>query len=119
MEYLIITALQILGILLQAMWKIHELDKKFVDDTLQDVINTFLRNDRITLMISGLVLLFNLLAHYILEEYTDLHTSIKYYDLIGFGIAFTLGYAGQRIIYKYLGKAENVLMKKADKLDNV
>lgn len=119
MEYLIICVLQVIGIGLNAAKKMFELDKKFEDDTMNDVINMFLREDRVTLVISGLILALNLVAHYIIEMYTTLPITISYYPLYAFGIAFVLGYAGQGIVYKYLGKAEQALMKKADKLDNL
>lgn len=119
MEYVMVFILQALGISLSATQKMLELDRKFPEDKLSDVINLFLKEDRITLMISGIVLLFNLVAHYIVDTYTDLPISVEYYPIWAFGIAFVLGYAGQRIIYKYLGKAEGLLMKKADKLDNI
>lgn len=117
MEYLIIFALQFIGIGLHAAQKMLELDKKFPDDSLRDVADTFFKEDRITLIISGLVLAFNLLAHYILDAYTSVPASVPYYILWAFGIAFVLGYGGQRIVYKYLGKAESVLIKKADSLN--
>lgn len=119
MEYAIVFILQALGISLSATQKMLELDRKFPDDKLSDVINLFLREDRITLMISGIILIFNLVAHYIVDSYTDLPLVVDNYPLWAFGISFVLGYAGQRIVYKYLGKAEGLLMRKADKLDNV
>ena len=119
MEYLIVFVLQGIGISLSAAQKMLELDKKFPDDKLSDVINLFLREDRITLFISGLILIFNLVAHFIIDFYTELPLTVGYYPLLAFGVSFVLGYAGQRIIYKYLGKAESLLLKKADKLDNV
>jgi len=119
MEYLIVFILQALGISLSATQKMLELDRKFPDDKLSDVINLFLREDRITLIISGIILVFNLVAHYIIDHYTELPLAVEYYPLWAFSISFVLGYAGQRIVYKYLGKAENLLMKKADKLDNI
>ena len=53
MEYLIVFILQALGISLSATQKMLELDRKFPEDKLSDVINLFLKEDRITLMISG------------------------------------------------------------------
>lgn len=119
MEYVIVFILQALGISLSATQKMLELDRKFPDDSLSDVINLFLREDRITLIISGIILIFNLVAHYIVDSYTELPLVVEYYPIWAFGISFVLGYAGQRIIYKYLGKAEGLLMKKADKLDGI
>ena len=119
MDYLLITLCQLIGIGLQVALKVLELDKKFQDDSLSDVLKQFWLSDRITLIISGLIVFANLVTHFIIEEYTNFETAIPNYALYNFGVALVLGYAGQRIIYKYLGKAENVLMNKADKLDNL
>lgn len=119
MEYLLIAVLQILGIGFKAWLTILALDKKFPDDTLDDVMSEFWKSDRITLFISFWIMVSNLVFHFIIEEYSDLSEAVSYYMLINFAIAFVLGFAGQAIVYKYLGKAENVLMRKADKLDNL
>lgn len=119
MEYLLITICQFIGIGFQVALKVLELDKKFPDDSLQDVLKQFWLSDKITLIISGLIVFANLVIHFIVAEYTTLETTIPNYALYNFGIALILGYAGQRIVYHYLGKAENVLIKKADKLDNI
>ena len=114
MEYLIIIALQLIGCGLHVCQKVFELDKKFEDDTLSDVFRTFLRTDRVTLIISFLVLMLNLLAHFIIEVYAPQLRQIENWVLYGFALAFILGYAGQRLIYKYLGRAEEVLNKKVE-----
>jgi ABC-type Fe3+ transport system permease subunit len=114
MEYALIIILQLLGIGFHVGQKVHELDKKFENDTLQQVFNQFWNSDRVTVFISGLVLLLNLVVHYIIEEYAAGIRSIENYDLYSFGVALVLGYAGQRLIYKYLGKAEEVLNKKVE-----
>lgn len=113
MEYLLIVILQFIGCGLHVAQKVFELDKKFADDSLADVFNEFLKSDRVTLIVSGLVLLLNIVVHYIIDAYTDF-SNIEYYDLYSFAVAFVLGYAGQRLIYKYLGKAEEVLNKKVE-----
>jgi len=119
MEYLLIAVLQILGIGFKAWLTILNLDKKFTDDTLEDVMGQFWKSDRITLFISFWIMVSNLVFHFILNEYSDFPETINYYLLFSFAIAFVLGFGGQAIVYKYLGKAENVLMRKADKLDNL
>lgn len=117
MEYLIIIILQAIGVGLHVAQKLREIAKRSLTDTKRDEINTFFQEDWITLFISFLVLCLNLVGHYIIDRYTDLPATIAYYDLYAFGIALVLGYAGQRLIYKYLGQAEEVLTKKVnDKL---
>jgi hypothetical protein len=114
MEYALITILELIGIGLHVGQKVHELDGKFENDTLKQVFGQFWNSDRVTVFISGLVLLLNLVVHYIIEVYAPSIRDMKYYDLYSFGIALVLGYAGQRLIYKYLGKAEEVLNKKVE-----
>lgn len=114
MEYLIIAALQIIGIGLHAFQKIGELDKKYPDLPAKGVINAFWEEDWYTIGVSVLVLLANELFHYIISDYTDLETSVTYYFLYAFGLSFLLGYAGQRLVYKYLGTAEKFLEKKVN-----
>ena len=116
MEYILITICQIIGVGFQVGLKALELDKKFPDDSLSDVFKALWKSDKITLFLSGLIIFANLVIHFIVAEYTDLETVIPNYALYNFGVALVLGYAGQRIVYHYLGKAENVLIKKADKL---
>jgi hypothetical protein len=113
MEYTLILILQFLGIGFHVMQKISILGDKFPEKTIGDIQAIFWKQDYDTLIVSALVLLLNLVAHYIVGEYTDI-PSIKYYHLYSFGIALVLGYAGQRIIYKYLGTAEKFLDRKIE-----
>lgn len=102
------------------------MDNKFPDDTLREVFDTFLQSDRVTLIVSAVVLLLNLLVHFIIDFYapeireTSIHIpfidiSVSYI-IASFILAFVLGYAGQRLVYKWLGKAEGVLNQKMDRL---
>lgn len=124
MEYLFIVILQLLGIGFQVGFKVYELDKKFEDDTLEDVFSTFWKADRITVFISGLILLLNLVVHLIVDEYAPKIREWEYngfvnYYIIAFFLALLFGYGGQRILYHYFGKAEKVLTDKADKLEKI
>lgn len=114
MEYLIISILQLIGISLHVLQKVLELDKKFENDTLGSVFAMFWKTDRVTLIISFVILCLNLVVHYIIEDYAPQLREIDNWVLYGFGLALLLGYAGQRLVYKYLGKAEEVLNKKID-----
>lgn len=114
MEYFLILILQLGGIGLHVFQKVKDIDSRYPDDTLKDVFKIFLREDAITLFASILILILNLVVHYIIGAYTTLPTTIEYYILYAFGIALLLGYAGQRLVYKYLGKAEEVLSKRLD-----
>lgn len=118
MEYLLIIALQLIGCGLHVLQKALELDKKYPDDTLSDVFSMFWQSDKITLLISLLILCLSLIGYYVIEVYTPQLFNIEFFELYAFGIAFLLGYAGQRLIYKYLGKAEKYLDRKVDERSN-
>lgn len=120
MEYLLIFILQLLGIGFHAGQKVLELDKLSPDDTLFDVGKLFWKEDKITVIISVfLILPLTLVTYYILQDYgPDSVSGYEYFDLISFGFALVLGYAGQRIVYGALGKAVNFAEKKInDKLN--
>ncbi len=120
MEYLIIFALQILGIGFHAGQKVLELDKLTPDDSLTDVFKLFWKSDKITVLISVLLILpFAELGYFILVGYgPDLIVNYEYFDLIAFAASLILGYAGQRLVYGALGKAVDFAEKKVnDKLN--
>lgn len=118
MEYLIILILQFIGIGFHVMQKVTALDDMHSEKNWKQVFGLFLKHDWDTLIVSGLVIALNIVGHYIVNAYAPEFTaSISYYHIWGFMIALILGYGGQRLIYKYLGKAENFLDKKVgDKL---
>lgn len=118
MEYALITILELLGIGFCVAQKVLELDKKSPDDSLHDVFLLFWKSDRITILISALILILNVVAHFIIENYAPKSiVGYEYYALISFAIALVLGYGGQKIIYNALGKAGALIDKKvADKL---
>jgi hypothetical protein len=114
-DYILIIILELIGIGFHTGQKVLELDKKSPDDSLSDVFGFFWKSDRITILISGLVLALNLVGHYIMEEYAPKHiTEWEYYDLVSFVIALLLGYFGQRKIYQVFGKAEAFIDKRIE-----
>ncbi len=116
MEYILIIFLQLLGVMLHVGQKLLDLDAKYEDDSFKDIWTTFWKADRITVMISGVIILVHLVCHFILKEYTKIPEAIMYYPLWNFGTGFIFGYAGQRILYKWLGKAEQKLIDKGNNL---
>lgn len=117
MEYFLIICLQFIGIGFHVGQKVKSLDTKFPEKSIREIFNTFLDQDWVTLFISGLIIVLDLMVHFILDKYTpDLIKGINYYVLYAFGVALILGYAGQRLIYKLLGKTEEFLDKQADKI---
>lgn len=107
MEYLVILACLLLGIGFHVGQKVLELDKLKPDDSLGDVFVMLWKDDKITILIS-VVLIIPLveLAYFILLQYgPDSIVKWEYFDLVFFFGALILGYAGQRIVYGALGKA--------------
>ena len=118
MEYLIIIALQLCGISLHIMQKIITIGAAHEDHSWKQVFGAFFKEDWDTLIVSGIVLCVNLLLQFIINNYAmDIIYQNPNFHLWMFGAAFVIGYAGQRLVYKYLGSAEKFLDKKVgDKL---
>jgi hypothetical protein len=118
MEYLLILLLQLIGIGFHVMQKVSTLGNLFPDKPRNAIFGIFMQEDWDTLMISALILALNEIAHYILHVYAITISSYQYFDLISFGVALVLGYAGQNLVYKWLGSARDFLDKKVtDKLN--
>jgi len=114
MEYVLVFALEIIGISLHVMQKVAAFDKAFPEKTVNQIFKTFWQEDWNTVIISIIILCLNLIVHFVINEYAPALTLIPYYLLYAFGGALLLGYAGQRLVYKYLGTAEKFLDKKVD-----
>jgi len=114
MEYLIVLILELIGISLHVMEKISVFDKQYPERSINQICKVFWRHDWNTVIISAIVLLLNLMIHLIINWYAPELTTIKYYLLYAFGGALLLGFAGQGLIYKYLGTAEKFLDKKVN-----
>lgn len=114
MDFFIIAVLQIIGIALHGFQKLIELDAKSPDDSTADVFRLMWKNDRFSFGVSFIVLALNEVTHFIIARYSTFAETMEHYYLWSFLVAFVLGYAGQRVIYKYLGKAEEFLNKKVD-----
>lgn len=125
MEYFIVFFLQLLGILFHVAQKVNALDKQYPEKTIKQIYGQFFENDWSSLSVSVLVLVTDLVTHGILNTYfpgvmntmvnvpmTEIQVPLIVLSFIG---AFVLGYAGQRLAYKYLGKAEQYLNDKVDK----
>lgn len=124
MEYFFILVAQLLGIGFHVGQKIIQLDKANPEKSIKEVRSLFFENEWSSLFVSGLIVLAHLFIHgmvqfYMPEEGDSLidipFTTVKVpFGLAGVLLAIVLGYAGQRIAYKYLGKAEEYLSKKAE-----
>lgn len=115
-HYLLIVLLQFIGFGAKGLQSLTAINKRTPNSVhLKDIFQTFLREDSITILYSVLVLIANLTGHYIISQYTDWPETVAHYDLGSFVLALVLGYAGQHIFYKALGKAEKVI---TDRIDN-
>jgi hypothetical protein len=113
MDYVLIIILQVLGILFHVMQSVVSLGDKFPAETPRSIFGIFWKEDWDTIAVSFLVLLLNVVVHYILYDYLKLQfgNGEWYYKAGPFIIALVLGYAGQRLIYKWFGTAETFLDK--------
>jgi hypothetical protein len=124
MEYIIIIALQILGVAFNINKKIVELDQKYPTVPLSEIKKKFQQNERVTFFGSALILFTHLLFHVIIDLYypklreTDIPLFIAEwsvpYIIASFISAFVLGYYGQWLVYRIFGKAEKYLAKKSE-----
>lgn len=118
--YLIILAIQFLGISWHLGEKLMEFDKQLPDDSLWDVFKMIWKSDKISILISFLLIPASTeLLYYVVINYApDNLTKTDYFTLGFFGLALVFGYSGQKKIYGILGKMSDVVDKKiAAKLD--
>ena len=127
MEYVIIFFFQIFGILFHVGQKIAAIRNNNRILKVREVFAIFWHEDWNTLGLSGVVLLFDLFVHFVVDYvnpgFYDQLVSIPLifnivwitkYLTLSFLLALILGYGGQWLIYKYLGTAVKVAEKLAD-----
>lgn len=117
MDYFLIVLLQLLGISFHVMQKVISLGDKFPEYSPKAIFKVFFAEDWDTLIVSGLVLISNVVLHYVLIYINYNPFTEGWWVAAPFGLAFVLGYAGQRLIYKFFGTAEKVLNKQIEKVD--
>lgn len=106
----------IVGILFHVMQKIRILRDKFPQFNPNQVVKTFFGEEWDSLIISFLVwLVYEIWIYISMMHNLGLPMWYKLYAI--YALALVLGYSGQRIAYKYLGTAERILEKRAEKLD--
>ena len=128
LEFFLIIILQFIGIGFGVLQKVLELDKKSPDDTLNEVFAMYWKSDRITIFISGLIVALDLVVHLIFLVYApsvrDISLMIPVsnwitflpnipinYLVMSFFGAFLLGFFGQKLVYKILGKFEKKVIE--------
>ena len=115
MEYAIVFVMQLLGVGFHVGQKIVSLGNTYPEKTRGEVVRVFFKEDWDTLFISALVLVLNEMIHLIINGYATHLTALPNFYLYSFGAALLLGYAGQRLVYKFFGSAEKFL---GDQIDN-
>lgn len=118
MIYILTTILCGLGICFHIMQKIRILRTKFPEFVFKRIWGTFFTEEWDTLFVSFICWLVLELAIYIVL-YNKVHIATWFAMWGIYVLALVWGYCGQRIAYKYLGTAEEVLEKKADDLKNI
>ncbi len=117
MEYFLILFFQLLGIGFHVGQKVISIGDKFPNETPSSVIKTFWKEDWDTLAISGLVLLLDIGMHYTMWYIGIDPFAEGWWKAAPFGIALFLGYAGQRVVYKFFGTTEKMLDKQINNFE--
>lgn len=122
LEYLFILFAQVIGILFHIGQKIIALDKQYPEKSLLEIRKLFFDNEWASLFVSGVIILAHLFIHGVISFYLPgaeenvieipLTNIVVPWGLAGVLLAIVFGYAGQRLAYKYLGKAEQYLTDK-------
>jgi hypothetical protein len=123
MEYFLALVLQLLGISFHVMQKIITLGDRDKTISRSEIISIFLSEDWDTLLVSFLVLVtcmvFHFSANYYFPESMNKIVEIPILNIdvpiviLILILSFVIGYAGQRIVYKWLGSAEKFIDNKA------
>lgn len=116
-EFLLITALYLIGQGFHVLQKIGIYRKTYPSLGFSEIWGTFFKEEWNTLMVSALGLLLIEIAWYVIHrEHLSLPTWL--HDWGGdYGLSLISGYCLQRLVYKYLGTAEAVLEKRVDTLN--
>lgn len=127
MDYVFIFLLQFIGCALHVIPKVKAIDARCNNDSPSEVWRIFFNEDWITLFGSLVILLLDIVLHAAVDVY-DLPIGKMTWTIPGTEIVVTyigasllmalfLGYAGQRVIYSILGKAEAKAIEKFGKKD--
>jgi ABC-type spermidine/putrescine transport system permease subunit I len=123
MEYFLALVLQLLGISFHVMQKIITLGDKDKTKSRSEIVSIFLSEDWDTLFVSLLVLITCMVFHFSANYYyPESMNKIVEIPILNIDVpivillliaSFVIGYAGQRLVYRWLGSAEKYLDKKA------
>lgn len=114
---------QLFGIFFHVGQKVLEIDARTPDDTLSQVISVFLKENIISLILSGGILLLDLFAHIVLSVYTEIPSKDVVvpvvdwslpFPLVAVGVSLLIGYTGQRGLYWFLERVRVAAKKKIE-----
>ena len=117
MIYLLTTIVFVLGVMFHVMIKITGYKKTFPTLTIKTIWGVFFKEEWDSLCVSALVLFVTELAIYIIN-----YVGVMIPDWLNWGIyiiALVMGYQGQRLAYKFLNTATDILEKKADNIQKL
>ena len=115
MIYLLTTICILFGVLFHVMVKVTAYRKTFPNLTFTTIWKVFIKEEWDSLMVSGLVLGVVELSIFIIN-----YVGVVIPDWLNWGIypiALVMGYQGQRIAYKFLNTATEVLEKRAESIN--
>lgn len=120
-ELFFVIAFQTAGIGFHVVQKVRELDREHPDKKIKEIYSLFFENEWSSLSISALILATDFLTHVaIIIFYPSLRGmdfKLPFIDFevpyiaASFILAIVMGYGGQRIMYKLLGRSEKYLSK--------
>lgn len=110
-EYILIGILYVMGVGFNVSQKLSKLQTKFPSFSRKEIIHTFKNEEWNTMVVSflGLVTVQSL---WFAAHYENVTLPAWLHGFAVYPVAMVVGYAIQRIIYKYLGTSESALMSK-------
>lgn len=117
MDYIFTTLLIVMGVLFHVMQCVRKLRVKFPRLGFRSIWVTFISEEWDSLIVSFFCwIIYQLLLWVMLYNGTEFAPWFDHYGM--YVLAIVWGYAGQRLAYKVLGTAEQILQKKVDKLND-
>lgn len=113
MNYILIAIIFALGVGYHIMQKVISYKKQFPALKRREIFATFFREEWDSLIVSGLVLSTMELAMFIIDK-TNKTLPVWITNWGMWVLPLIMGYAGQRIAYKWLGTASEVLERKVE-----
>ena len=116
-EYVLIGILYVMGVGFNISQKLSVLQKKFPSFSRKEIVQTFKKEEWNTMIVSFLGLI-TVQALWFAGHYENVTLPLWLHGFAVYPAAMVVGYAIQRIIYKYLGTSESALMSQQIINDN-